>query len=91
VGNKVGDRVPRGGDNDLSQHRRRSASALAYHAQDYVASSEEIGRLPEDVGKHMNTAESGCVFRINNGSETGQEVFHLYATHLRSGTKMRTP
>jgi hypothetical protein len=38
----------------------------------------------------MNTAESGCVFRINNGSETGQEVFHLYATHLRSGTKMRT-
>ena len=71
-------------------NRRRIAGALDCHAQDYAASSEEIGRLPEDVGKHMNTAESGCVFRINNGSETGQEVFHLHA-HVMGGQSLGMP
>jgi len=32
-------------------------------------------------------AESGYVVRINNGSDAGQEVFHLHA-HVMGGERM---
>jgi histidine triad (HIT) family protein len=67
----------------------------------HVSSLEEIGKLPDDVTKRiyevaqevaekMDVAESGYVFRINNGRDAGQEVFHLHA-HVMGGRRMGMP
>ncbi|MBA3474862.1 MAG: HIT domain-containing protein [Rubrobacter sp.] len=67
--------------------------------RDHVSSPEEIGQLSEGVAKRsfeaaqavaekMDVAGSGYAFRINNGSDAGQEVFHLHA-HVMGGRKMR--
>ena len=66
--------------------------------REHVSSLEEIGRLPEgvaerifevaqEVAEKMEVAGSGYVFRINNGSDAGQEVFHLHA-HVMGGERM---
>jgi histidine triad (HIT) family protein len=38
----------------------------------------------------MGIAESGYAFRINNGPDARQEVFHLHA-HVMGGRKMGMP
>lgn len=67
----------------------------------HVSSLAEIGGLPDGVTKRMfevaqqvaegeGIAESGYAFRINNGPDAGQEVFHLHA-HVMGGERMRMP
>jgi histidine triad (HIT) family protein len=69
--------------------------------KEHVSSLAEIGRSPDAVAKRlfevahqvaqeMGVADSGYVFRINNGSDAGQEVFHLHA-HVMGGKKMGMP
>ena len=64
----------------------------------HVSSLEEVGELPEgvaerifevaqEVAEKMGVAGSGYVFRINNGPDAGQEVFHLHA-HVMGGESM---
>ncbi len=66
-----------------------------------ISSLQEIDKLPDGVAKRifevarevaerMGIEESGYAFRINNGPDSGQEVFHLHA-HLMGGRKMRMP
>jgi histidine triad (HIT) family protein len=69
--------------------------------KEHVSSLEEVGKLPDGVVKRifevaqqvaekMDVAESGYVFRINNGRDAGQEVFHLHA-HVMGGRRMGMP
>lgn len=69
--------------------------------KEHVSSLKEIGKLPDSVVKRvfevaqevaekMGIDESGYAFRINNGPDSGQEVFHLHA-HVMGGRKMRMP
>jgi histidine triad (HIT) family protein len=64
----------------------------------HVSSLAEAQRLPEAVAKRIfevahavakktGVSESGYVFRINNGPDAGQEVFHLHA-HVMGGEGM---
>ena len=66
--------------------------------KEHVSSLQEIGELPQgvaerifevaqEVAEKMNVAGSGYVFRINNGPDAGQEVFHLHA-HVMGGESM---
>lgn len=67
----------------------------------HVSSLAEVGNLPDGVAKRLfevaqlvaegeGVAESGYAFRINNGPDAGQEVFHLHA-HVMGGERMRMP
>lgn len=67
----------------------------------HVSSLAEIGQLPDGVAKRLfevaqtvaegeGVAESGYAFRINNGPDSGQEVFHLHA-HVMGGRKLGMP
>lgn len=67
----------------------------------HVSSLEEVEKLPDGVAKRifevaqevaekMDIAESGYAFRINNGPDARQEVFHLHA-HVMGGRKMGMP
>ena len=67
----------------------------------HVASLEEITRLPERVARRLfevssmvaqklGVRESGYAIRINNGSDAGQEVFHLHL-HLLGGQRIGMP
>ncbi len=69
--------------------------------KEHVSSLEEVGKLPDAVAKRffevaqevaqkMDVAESGYVFRINNGPDAGQEVFHLHA-HVMGGERLGMP
>jgi histidine triad (HIT) family protein len=69
--------------------------------KEHVSSLEEVGKLPDgvvkrilevaqEVAEKMDVARSGYVFRINNGRDAGQEVFHLHA-HIMGGRKMGMP
>ena len=69
--------------------------------KEHVSSLEEGGKLPDSVAKRifevaqevavkMDIAGSGYTFRINNGREANQEVFHLHA-HVMGGRKMGMP
>ena len=69
--------------------------------KEHVSSLEEVGRLPDGVAKRIfevaqtvaekeGIAESGYAFRINNGPDAGQEVFHLHA-HVMGGERMGMP
>ncbi len=69
--------------------------------KEHVSSLAEVGKLPDavtkrlfevaqEVAEKMGVAESGYAFRINNGSDAGQEVFHLHA-HVMGGRKMEMP
>ena len=69
--------------------------------KEHVSSLEEVGRLSDGVTKRiievtqevaekMGIAESGYAFRINNGPDARQEVFHLHA-HVIGGRKMGMP
>ena len=67
----------------------------------YVSSMAEMKRLPDAVAKRhfevapkvteeQGVAESGYAFRINNGPDAGQEVFHLHA-HVMGGRRIGMP
>jgi histidine triad (HIT) family protein len=69
--------------------------------KEHVSSMAEIGRLPDavakrlfevshEVAKESGVADSGYAFRINNGPDAGQEVFHLHA-HVMGGKGMGMP
>jgi histidine triad (HIT) family protein len=69
--------------------------------KEHVSSLQDVGKLPDGVVKRifevaqqvaekMDVAESGYVFRINNGRDAGQEVFHLHA-HVMGGRRMGMP
>ncbi len=69
--------------------------------KEHVSSLAEVGRLPDavtkrlfevaqEVAEKMDVAESGYVFRINNGFDAGQEVFHLHA-HVMGGERLGMP
>ncbi len=42
------------------------------------------GEMESEVVHELGVAESGYAFRINNGPDVGQEVFHLHA-HVMGG------
>ena len=67
----------------------------------HVSSIAEVGRLPDGVAKRLfevaqavaekkGVAESGYAFRINNGPDSGQEIFHLHA-HVMGGRRLSMP
>lgn len=67
----------------------------------HVSSLAEIGNLPDGVTKRLlevaqqvaegeGVAKTGYAFRINNGPDAGQEVFHLHA-HVMGGERVRMP
>jgi len=67
----------------------------------HVPSMAELGRLSDGATKRLfevaqavaekkGVAESGYAFRINNGPDSGQEVFHLHA-HVMGGRKLSMP
>ena len=67
----------------------------------HIGSLSEIGKLPEamarrlfevsqNVAEKLGVAGSGYVVRINNGSDAGQEVFHLHL-HVLGGQKIGMP
>lgn len=69
--------------------------------KEHVSSMAEVGRLPDAVAKclfevaheaarKMDVADSGYAFRVNNGPDAGQEVFHLHG-HVMGGERMRMP
>ena len=69
--------------------------------REHVSSMAEVGRLPDGVTKRLfevaqavaekkGVAESGYAFRINNGPDPGQEVFHLHA-HVMGGRRLSMP
>ena len=68
--------------------------------KEHVSSPAEVGFLSEavvkrllevaEVAEKMDVAESAYAFRINNGSDAGQEVFHLHA-HMVGGKSMGMP
>lgn len=69
--------------------------------KEHVSSLEEVGRLPDrvverifevaqEVAENMGIAGSGYAFRINNGPDARQEVFHLHANVI-GGRKMGMP
>ena len=69
--------------------------------KEHVSSMAEMGRLPDGVAKRLfevaqavaeekGVAESGYAFRINNGPDSGQEVFHLHA-HVMGGRRLSMP
>ena len=67
----------------------------------HVPNLEAIGGLPAEVVKRLyevssevassvGIAEGGYAVRINNGSDAGQEVFHLHL-HVLGGRKLGMP
>ena len=67
----------------------------------HVANLEEIGALPDTVTKRLfevssevarqhGVTEGGYAVRINNGSDAGQEVFHLHL-HVLGGKRLGMP
>jgi histidine triad (HIT) family protein len=67
----------------------------------HVASLEEVRQLPEavarrlfevssEVAEKLGVREGGYAVRINNGSDAGQEVFHLHL-HVLGGKKLGMP
>ena len=69
--------------------------------KEHVSSLAEVGALPDGVAKRLfevaqavaegeGVAESGYAFRINNGPDAGQEVFHLHA-HVMGGERLGMP
>ena len=69
--------------------------------KEHVSSLAEIGEVSDGVAKRLFEAayqvaesegisETGYAFRINNGRDAGQEVFHLHA-HVMGGERVRMP
>jgi histidine triad (HIT) family protein len=67
----------------------------------HVANLEEIGDLPDAVvrrlfevssavAEKLGVTDDGYAVRINNGSDAGQEVFHLHL-HVVGGRKLGMP
>jgi histidine triad (HIT) family protein len=67
----------------------------------HVASLEEVTQLPESVARRLlevssvvaqklGVGHSGYAVRINNGSDAGQEVFHLHL-HVLGGKRLGMP
>ena len=69
--------------------------------KEHISSLAEMRRLPDAVAKRifevaqevaqkMGVGDSGYAFRINNGPDAGQEVFHLHA-HVMGGKRLGMP
>lgn len=69
--------------------------------KEHVSSMAEMEKLPDGVTKRLfeaaqavaekkGVAESGYAFRVNNGPDAGQEVFHLHA-HVMGGRRLSMP
>ena len=69
--------------------------------KEHVSSLAEIGNVPDGVAKRLfevaqdvaegeGISETGYAFRINNGPDAGQEVFHLHA-HVMGGERVKMP
>jgi len=67
----------------------------------HVANLEEVGSLPDAVTKRLfevssevagklGVTEGGYAVRVNNGSDAGQEIFHLHL-HVIGGKKLGMP
>lgn len=67
----------------------------------HVANLEEVGALPDAVVKRLfevasavaeelGVTESGYAVRVNNGSDAGQEIFHLHL-HVMGGKWLGMP
>ena len=67
----------------------------------HVPSMAQMEKLPDGVTKRLfevaqavaeekGIAQSGYAFRINNGSDSGQAVFHLHA-HVMGGRRLSMP
>ncbi|MDQ4127975.1 MAG: histidine triad nucleotide-binding protein [Actinomycetota bacterium] len=67
----------------------------------HVANLDEIDALPEAVAKRLlevasavaeklGVKDGGYAVRVNNGSDAGQEVFHLHL-HVMGGQKLGMP
>lgn len=67
----------------------------------HVESLSEVGELPDSVAKRLFDASrevaeklvvenSGYAVRINNGTDAGQEVFHLHL-HVLGGERIGMP
>ena len=67
----------------------------------HVANLEEIGALPDtvvrrifevasEVAEKLGVSEGGYAVMINNGSDAGQEVFHLHL-HVMGGRRLGMP
>jgi histidine triad (HIT) family protein len=52
--------------------------------------AKRLFEVAHEVAKKMDVAESGYAFRINNGPDSGQEVFHLHG-HVMGGRKLEMP
>lgn len=79
---------------------RTPAHALVIPKQ-HIASLAEVRMLSADVGRgllevahrvagKLNIADTGYVVRINNGSDAGQEVYHLHL-HVMGGRRIGMP
>ncbi len=54
------------------------------------AVTKRLFEVAQTVAEKMDIAESGYVFRINNGPDAGQDVFHLHA-HVMGGERLKMP
>ena len=52
--------------------------------------SKRLFEVAQAVAEKKGVAESGYAFRINNGRDSGQEVFHLHA-HVMGGRRLSMP
>ena len=52
--------------------------------------TRRLFKVAHAVAENKGVAESGYAFRINNGPDSGQEVFHLHA-HVMGGRRLSMP
>lgn len=52
--------------------------------------AKRILEVAQKVAEKKGVAQSGYAFRINNGPDSGQEVFHLHA-HVMGGRRLSMP
>ena len=52
--------------------------------------ARRLFEVAQAVAEEKGIAESGYAFRINNGTDSGQAVFHLHA-HVMGGRRLSMP
>ncbi len=65
-------------------------SSLAEMRKLPASDAKRIFEVAQEVAEKTGVADSGYAFRINNGSDAGQEVFHLHA-HVMGGKRLGMP
>ena len=65
-----------------------SAAHVRFYPEDYVASPDEIGVIPEGRVRNTDLAEFGYPIRTNNSSDAGQEIFLHPHAHVMGGGKL---